>query len=141
MEKNIVIKYGIMIAANELNIEPINYAIDYNGVLKDKDLTRFFNQDRNLIIINGDWLETANNNEILFVAFHEVRHYYQKIRIDLLYNGVSISENDQEIETWRKEFEEYYSPFKIYVNQAIEKDAIGFSRSLIKKIITLIKPI
>lgn len=141
MKKDTVIEYGIMIAANELKIEPMDYAIDYDGVLKDKDLTGLFNPDKSLIFINGDWLETANYNEILLVVFHEMRHYYQKKQIDLLSNGLCISENNKEVEIWRKEFKKYHNPFKssqdIYVNQEIEKDAIEFSCCLIKKIQSL----
>jgi hypothetical protein len=141
MDKDMVIELGIKIAAKELEINPVDYAIDYNGVLKEKDLSGVYDPINNLIIVSGDWLETANNNEILIVVFHEMRHYYQKQQIVLYTEGLSITEEVEEIRVWKKEFEEYNSPFKSnqenYVNQVIEKDSIEFSENLIYKAIAL----
>ncbi|MFW5800205.1 MAG: hypothetical protein ACOCV8_05250 [Spirochaetota bacterium] len=141
MKKDTVIEYGIMIAANELKIEPIDYAIDYEGILKDNDLMGIYNPDKRLIFINGDWLEKANYNDILLVVFHEMRHYYQRIQIDLLYKELISKEETNKVKIWKKEFNQYHSPCKsnqdVYVNQAIEKDAIRFSCYLIKKIQSL----
>jgi len=142
MEKEKYIESGILIAANELDIEPVDYAIDYRGVLKDNDISGLYDPVKNLIILNSDWLNEANNNEILLVVFHEMRHVYQKIQIDLLRKGSEIKVDKQKVKAWESEFSFYTilnkSNIKLYTDQLIEKDAIDFSKSLLNKVIVWI---
>lgn len=89
-------------------------------------------------MFNDKWLESANELEILTTRFHETKHAYQYHCIQ------SNSREDQEtINTWKREFEGYSKPSNTnnpkndesYLIQAIEIDAIAFSRLLILHLI------
>ncbi|QWC00216.1 hypothetical protein KHQ88_01220 [Mycoplasmatota bacterium] len=142
MDKDIIIKYAILIASKDLDIKPTDYMIDQEGVLKGKDLTGLYVPDEHILIFDNDWLETASINDILIVVFHEIRHYYQHIQIDLLYKGINVDINIDVVEKWEKEYEDYKYPYisnqNQYLEQEIEKDAISFSNYLLSRILGLI---
>ena len=105
-----------------------------------KDLTALYNPIRKFIILNGDWVYKTTDTELLNVVFHEMRHHYQNLQIDLYLNGLITNVDVQVIEEWKICFEKYYKPsqtdFYFYINQSIEKDAFEFSKSLLTEIIT-----
>jgi len=142
MNKDKFIECGILIAANELEVEPIDYAIDYRGILKENDISGLYDPLKNLIVINSDWINEASNNDILQVVFHEMRHFYQKKQIDFLRKGLDINEEKIRILKWENEFSIYVKPNqsnrKLYADQTIEKDAFEFSKSLLNKVLSLI---
>ena len=142
MDKEKIIKYGILIASKELDIKPMDYSIDQEGVLKGKDLTGLYVPNKEILILNSDWLDVASINDLLLVVFHEVRHYYQHKQIDLLSKGINSNEDRLVVDIWKTEFDEYKRPYiddqKAYLEQEIEKDAIMFSKELLNKVIKLI---
>jgi len=80
-----------------------------------------------------NWLKKSHELEVLKCAFHETRHAYQKACIDF---PEIIKHDKDEVEVWKKEFEEYKEPsFNEYLDQTIEKDAVWFSERLIDEIV------
>jgi len=143
MNNDTLIRYGILIAAKELNIEPIDFAIDQNGILKEKDLSSLYDPIGEFIILSEEWINGATDAEILLVLFHEMRHHYQNLQIKLFDKDSSIVIEKDIIKEWKKEFDSYKKPFEVnqkeYINQAIERDAVDFSRNLLNKVVNIIK--
>lgn len=97
--------------------------------------------DHNLILFNQDWLSVAKLEEVLWTAFHEIRHAYQKAQIDGIQN-LKQNESPETIAKWEQEFDAYYQPSDEYQDdprylvQEIEKDAITFSQMYLRKIVS-----
>lgn len=138
MNNDTLIRYGILIAAKELNIEPIDFAIDQNGILKEKDLSSLYDPIDEFIILSEEWINGATDAEILLVVFHEMRHHYQNLQIKLYDKDLSLELDETVVKEWKKEFGTYKKPYEvnqeIYTNQNIERDAVNFSTSLIKNL-------
>ncbi|MCU0105000.1 hypothetical protein N7603_04955 [Acholeplasma vituli] len=79
------------------------------------------------IYFNKQWLEKANDVEILQCVLHECRHCYQQACID--YPDIFNSEEKDTVERWKYEFENPIYP-EIdevgYFNQSNEEDSRSF---------------
>lgn len=143
MNNDTLIRYGILIAAKELNIEPIDFAIDQEGILKEKDLSSLYDPIDEFIILSEAWIDNATDAEILLVLFHEMRHHYQKIQIKLFDKDSSAVLERDIVKEWKKEFDFYKKPYEVnqeeYINQDIERDAVEFSRKLLIKVVNKIE--
>ena len=137
-----LIRYGILIAAKELNIEPIDFAIDQDGILKEKDLSSLYDPIDEFIILSEKWIDNATDAEILLVVFHEMRHHYQNLQIKLYDKDLSLELDETVVKEWIKEFGTYKKPYEVnqeeYINQDIEIDAVEFSKNLLNRILSLI---
>jgi len=138
MNNDMLIEQGIIFAAKKLDIDPIEYAIDEDGVLKGKDLTSIYNPLEKYILLNGTWGKNAPHNELLLVVFHELRHHYQRQQIELFTKKLKLKEDVEVVKQWKDDFDNYNSPFKsdlaTYINQSIEVDADKFARELVDEI-------
>lgn len=78
---------------------------------------------------------SVNYAEIFVAALHETRHAYQKANIDFpqYFTGC---ESKETIQKWKANFENYTKPNgendEHYLTQAIEKDAIEYSKKVMK---------
>jgi len=142
MNKDTLIRYGILIAAKELNIDPIDFAIDQDGILKEKDLSSLYDPIDEFIILSEKWIDNATDAEILLVVFHEMRHHYQNLQIKLYDKDLSLELDETVVKEWKKEFGTYKKPYEVnqeeYINQDIEIDAVEFSKNLLNRILSLI---
>ena len=125
--------YSVTIATKLLGISKVDIEFVDSEFLKGKTITSMYLPDYNLILFNQDWLATARLEEVILTAFHETRHAYQKAQIEgVLY--INKREKPETVMKWKQEFEKYYRPSNEYqddpgyLNQEIEKDAIGFSQ-------------
>lgn len=126
---------GVEIASKELGISGIDIKFRNKSFFPNPFVNAMFLYKSYTIVFNIDWLEQANEFEILKCAFHEVRHAYQRMCIDFPeYIQTNVGYNILEI--WRQEFKDYQNPnSESYLKQEIEKDAIEFSESFLKEII------
>jgi len=142
MNNDTLIRYGILIAAKELNIDPIDFAIDQDGILKEKDLSSLYDPIDEFIILSEKWIDNATDAEILLVVFHEMRHHYQNLQIKLYDKDLSLELDETVVKEWKKEFGTYKKPYEVnqeeYINQDIEIDAVEFSKNLLNRILSLI---
>ncbi len=131
--------YAVAIASKLLGIRKVDVEFVDSEFLKGKTITSMYLPDHNLILFNQDWLFVAKLEVVILTAFHETRHAYQKSQIDGIFNLIQ-NESPETITKWKREFEHYYRPNDEYVDdpayleQEIEKDAIAFSQSLLRKL-------
>lgn len=124
--------FGVYHASKHLGIE--NIAVEFKpGSFFSPDINAIFKEDSYKIVFNKDWINTAQNLEILKCSFHETRHAYQKACIDF----PDIMKCDsQSTDQWKQEFTNYIKPNTYgYETQAIEMDAIQFSEKLLTELI------
>lgn len=126
-------RFGVDYASKILGLSEIEVHFKPQTFFKCNQTNASFISDGYYIVISTDWLETANELEILKCSFHETRHGYQRACIDypeIIYHDPKV------VEVWHKEFEDYKRPgHDYYLNQEIEKDAFEFSENLIESII------
>jgi hypothetical protein len=126
-------KFGVEYASRRLGLSEIEVHFKPQSFFKCDQTNASFLAEGYYIVISSDWLETANELEILKCAFHETRHAYQRACIDfpeLIYHDPKV------VRVWLREFDDYKRPgHGQYLNQEIEKDAIAFSDKLIEDMI------
>lgn len=91
------------------------------------------------IIINLQWfLERVDHHrdDIEFFVFHELRHFYQQMQIQLMVSGKSIREPLNIVETWKNNFDNYVrneggSSQIVNITQEIEIDANAYGIVLV----------
>lgn len=133
LNKRDIAKLGVQIASKELGISEIEIIFKDSVFFYNPDINAMFIQKTYTILFNSDWIQNAHELEILKCAFHETRHAYQRACIDF---PEIIKHDEKEVGVWKKEFEEYKNPnFNGYLDQEIEKDAIQFSKKMIKKLL------
>lgn len=143
MNNYTLIRYGILIAAKELNIEPIDFTINQDGILKEKYLSSLYDPIDEFIILSEEWIDNATDAEILLVLFHEMRHHYQNLQIKFFDNCSKLELDEVIVKEWKREFDSYKKPYEVnqeeYIHQYIERDAVEFSRKLLNKVANIIK--
>jgi len=132
-------EYSVAIASKLLGIRKVDVEFVNSEFLKGKTIASMYLPEHNLILFNQDWLSVAKLEEVILTAFHETRHAYQKAQIDGIPN-LRQKENPETITKWKSEFQKYYRPSDeyqddpAYLEQEIEKDAIGFSQMCLQKL-------
>jgi hypothetical protein len=104
------------------------------------EISSIYKHKDNEIFLNEDWVLKSNHPELMVTAFHETRHVYQHFCIK-----TNSRENQETINTWKKEFDHYISPSGKndslsdlnYLKQAIEIDAIAFAYFQLKEIFNM----
>lgn len=132
-------RYAVSIASKILGIRKVDVDFVDREFLNGKTITSMYLPDHDLILFNQDWLSVAKLEEVILTAFHETRHAYQMAQIQGIPN-MHKGESPETIAKWKLEFEKYFWPSDEYQNdsrylgQEIEKDAIAFSQSLLRKL-------
>jgi len=122
-------RFGVDYASRILGLSEIEVLFKPQSFFKFDQTNAFFIPEGYYIVFNTDWLNIANELEILKCSFHETRHAYQKACIDF---PNLIHHNPTIVSIWAKEFDEYIEPRQAsYMSQEIEQDAIEFSDLLI----------
>ncbi|MBU1145278.1 MAG: hypothetical protein KJ971_05425 [Firmicutes bacterium] len=129
-------KMSVLIASKFLNLSEIKVELSDLKKLHIKSVNSAYLDSNNTIYFHLDWLKNASNAEITLIAFHEVRHVYQKQMIDSN-NQTDNKESPEVIHKWKHEFENYNRPTESflssdYLSQSIEIDAIAFSHFLMR---------
>lgn len=91
------------------------------------------------IYFNQQWLDNANELEILECVLHECRHLYQQACMD--YSHIFNREKTETVERWKYEFDNPINPIideKGYLNQTSEIDARLFALSHKHEIIKIL---
>jgi hypothetical protein len=131
--KEKIARFGVDYASKKLGLSDIEVYFKPQSFFKNNDINATFLHEGYYIVFSSDWIENADELEILKCSFHETRHAYQRACIDfpeLIYHDPKI------VAIWAKEFDNYKRPeHNDYLNQEIEKDAIAFSNKLINYII------
>jgi hypothetical protein len=126
---------GTTLAAQILGIETPDVQFFYNQDLTEKGINSIFLKDKYIIAFNEEWIEQANQVEILITCFHESRHALQWKVITGEYTGTEVID-PMTIHKWKDEMSNYNSPTKKdipeeeYLKQAIEIDAIAFAHKM-----------
>lgn len=128
-------KMAVLIAEKTLSLQPSFVHLLNDLDLVNRHINSAFLPERNTIIFEEHWLETASTEEISFSAFHEVRHYYQ---YQVFMNKNTQFETMETILKWESEFSNYHRPFEIelkeeHLFQLIEIDAIAFACYMMNK--------
>ena len=128
-----IARFGVEYASRRLGLSELEVHFKPQSFFGCNQTNATFLSDGYYIVFSSDWLETANELEILKCAFHETRHAYQRACIDypkLIYHDPKV------VEVWLREFDDYKRPgHDHYLKQEIEKDAIAFSDKLINDMI------
>ncbi|MGD9605445.1 MAG: hypothetical protein AB7V00_04755 [Bacilli bacterium] len=91
-----------------------------------------FSKEHYQININEDVIKKLSDLEITASMIHETRHAYQWFQI---INSEKTNETEEEINSWRQEFEHYIQPIhsdELFLNQQLEIDAIAFTAIVTK---------
>ncbi|MFH5880869.1 hypothetical protein [Liberiplasma polymorphum] len=133
--KTIAIKM-VDYASTLLGLSDIEVFFKSGDFFPHKDVNSMFIDNYYAVVFNEEWLETANYAEIFVASLHETRHAYQKANIDFPEFFIG-RESKETIEKWKANFENYIKPNgendKHYLDQAIEKDAIEYSKKIMKQ--------
>jgi len=96
---------------------------------KDPRLSSTFDLNDYSVHFNEDWLNEADDLKIIAQAFHETRHIYQKVCLDL-----DLYEPEDILESWRDNFNHYVHPDLTqkdggldHLTQPLELDAMAFT--------------
>lgn len=92
-----------------------------------------YNPDTNKIVLNANYLENPNCEDLLNTILHESRHAFQNKCVQ---NPDLVTVKNIIIEVWKDNFIDYIQPqydFEAYENQEIEKDANYFADSVMEK--------
>lgn len=106
----------------ELNFVPMPYLMEGS-----------FNPSTNSIELNINSLEKPNSQSLFNTILHESRHAFQHKAVD---NPDSVSVNNNIIDTWRQNFDNYISPwldYEAYREQPVEKDAFDYADNFFQK--------
>ncbi|MDP2425534.1 MAG: hypothetical protein Q8M70_04170 [bacterium] len=126
-------KFGVSYASMKLGISGIEVHYESESFFLSNDISAVFLKEGYSIVFNQDWLDAANEIEVLICSFHETRHAYQWACIDL---PKVYSSDPGIVSVWKKEFGEYRPPGNIeYITQSIESDACKYSDFLLKQFI------
>lgn len=96
-------------------------------------LTGMYLPEFHAILLNPDWVETANPAEVLMTLFHEFRHSYQAEAV----NGRAQLEDGIDLRTlsvWKREINDPIQPDSHrlddpnYLSQSIERDALDYAK-------------
>lgn len=126
---------GIKLAAQILGIKTPDVQFFYKQDLTEKGINSIFLKDEYIIAFNEEWIEEANQLEILITCFHESRHALQWKVITGEYTGTEVIDPNT-INKWKDEMSNYNSPTQKdipeekYLKQEIEIDAIAFAHKM-----------
>lgn len=90
-----------------------------------------YNPSTNSIELNINSLENPNCTSLFNTILHESRHAFQHRAVD---NPDSVSVDNNTIETWRQNFDNYISPwldYEAYREQPVESDAFDYADNII----------
>lgn len=123
----------------EINIEVIFKEDNY---FSSPDISAVFIKDGHYIVFNNSFLKFATIPEIIITGFHEARHAYQNLQVEILnYFQFNFKEDVETINKWKLDFDNQKLVSKMtryeYLNQTIEIDAIAFSSYLTNKLLNL----
>lgn len=112
----------------EIKVESVG-----EGTFHDKKIgcvTRGFT-----LVINSDWFTSADNQDIKYIIWHEVRHMYQQQQIKQLVENQACSENIAVVNQWANEWNHYIPNTAATENhhfeQRIEVDAYAFALAML----------
>ncbi len=132
--KEKIARFGVDYASKKLGLSDIEVHFKPQSFFKNNDINATFLHEGYYIVFSSDWIENADELEILKCSFHETRHAYQRACIDfpeIIYHDPKV------VEIWLKEFDDYKRPgHDHYLNQEIEKDAIEYSRIILNELIS-----
>ena len=102
-----------------------------DGTFQDVFIGAVFSSIKQAIIINADWYESTDEQDIKYLVWHETRHAYQKTQIEKQKQGFPTSEARKRIKKWKWEFENYIpnelNTEEAHMTQDIEIDAYAFA--------------
>ena len=103
-----IFKLALQISARVLCIDIPEYCLAEKALLP-LNISATYLPVGNIIIFNNDWLEKAEFVEALIVAFHEMRHVYQRRHISLLDKPQFREEALDTVYVWKREFNQYHT--------------------------------
>lgn len=105
------------------------------GTFYEKSNGAVFSPSRKAIVINIEWYEHAEEQDLKYLIWHETRHAYQRTQIGLYQQGLPTDEVRKRVKKWAYEFEHYIQNSPEYeqahMNQDIEIDAYAFALYLL----------
>lgn len=133
-----VAKVGALLASKILDIEDLNIEFINQNLFPSKIISAMFIKERLTIVFNEDWLWKSNHLDIMQTAFHEVRHAFQFFHT-IKKTSSRLIEDEDLIDIWRNEFNNYQQPTSIYdlynIDSELEIDAVAFSVFLTEKLL------
>lgn len=93
-----------------------------------------YDPSKNSIELNINSLENPNCNSLFNTILHESRHAFQHRAVD---NPDSVSVDNNTIESWRQNFDNYISPwldYEAYREQPVESDAFDYADNILPEI-------
>lgn len=113
-----------------------------NHYFKDDEVFATFLKEGYYIVFNTKYLDSSSLTEIMITGFHETRHAYQYIQIELGNElPFKYKDNQLTLKEWKKDFDNPKQPREMtkeeYLNRSTEVDAIAFSYYLAEKLLMI----
>lgn len=111
---------------NEVS-EAMGIDTDFSFIPMPYGMEGGYNPSTNSIELNINSLENPNCTSLFNTILHESRHAFQHRAVD---NPESVSVNNNTIESWRQNFDNYISPwldYEAYREQPVESDAFDYA--------------
>lgn len=115
---------------NEVS-EAMGIDTDFNFIPMPYGMEGGYNPATNSIELNINSLENPNCTSLFNTILHESRHAFQHRAVD---NPESVSVDNNTIESWRQNFENYISPwldYEAYREQPVESDAFDYADKIL----------
>jgi hypothetical protein len=91
------------------------------------EVVGLFSKEHYIINVNEEAFKRLSDLEITASMIHETRHAYQWFQV---LNSDKSIETQEQIETWKQEFNNYIQPLhneELFLNQQLEIDAVAFT--------------
>ena len=116
----------------------VNYDIDVDAESRGEgtflnDKIPCVAKDRTLVV-NMDWFNKTSEKDIIYIIWHEARHFYQRQQVEAFQKGLICIEELDTLITWEEEFNSYVPNTAIteqkHFSQKIEMDAYAFASAM-----------
>lgn len=89
------------------------------------------------LVINIDWYETTDEQDIKYIIWHEMRHLYQWSQIEKMHRNIPLNESEKIIQKWEYEMLRYTpntpATEEKHMKQEMEIDAYTFALYMLFK--------